>query len=288
MMKTLFAKTVLIALISCSFISQGKAESILEKVKRTNIVRVGVGTKAPPMNYIDKNGAWTGFDVELANEIAKRLGVKIEKVNVNNKTRVAFLLNHRIDMTISNLSHTRSRDDVVDYAEPPYLWVAKIFYAKKGRFKSIADLGGKVIGVTQGSNAFLAAPQEIMKHSSKAPIMKSFQSNAECFLALKQGKIDAYTQDSPIIAGVAGVEGSNYEPVGVGYSPGLYGIGVPPNDSVWRDRISFVLQDMIKDGGYDAIYARWFGKHGHYPLAQDAKPRLPSDTYGKMAYAWPD
>jgi polar amino acid transport system substrate-binding protein len=240
------------------------------------------------MNYIDEDGKWTGFDVELGEEIGKRLNAKVERVNVNNKTRVAFLANNRIDLTISNLSHTRSRDDVIDYAEPPYLWVAKIFYAKKGRFESISDLGGKVVGVTQGSNAYIAAPQEIALHSEKKPVMKAFQNNAECFLALKQGKIDAYSQDSPIIAGVAGSEGVDYEAVGPGYSPGLYGIGVPPNDSKWRDKISFVLQDMIKDGTYDKLYDRWFGPQGKFPLPADAKPRLPEDAYGKMAFVWPD
>ena len=264
------------------------ADSIADRVASSKVVRIGTGNKTPPMNYIDKDGKWTGFDVELGDELAKRLGAKVERVNVNNKTRIAFLANNRIDMTISNLSHTRSRDDVIDYAEPSYLWVAKIFYAKKGRFSNISDLGGKVVGVTQGSNAFLAAPEEILLHSKNKPKMKAFQNNAECFLALKQGKIDAYSQDSPIIAGVAGSEGVDYEAVGPGYSPGLYGIGVPPNDSKWRDKISFVLQDMIKDGSYDKLYARWFGPEGKFPLPQNAKPRLPEDSYGKMAFAWPD
>jgi polar amino acid transport system substrate-binding protein len=177
----------------------------------------------------------------------------------------------------------------MDYAEPPYFWTGKIFYAKKGKAKTIKNLGGKKIGVDQGSNAFIAAPQEIEKYSKTKPIMLSFQNSAEGFLALKQGKIDAYSQDAQIMAAVASSLGTEYEAVGgVIYSPGLYGIGVPPNDSKWRDKISFILQDMLKDGTYEKIYQKWFGPKGIAPLSINARPRLPKDTYGDMLYVWPD
>jgi polar amino acid transport system substrate-binding protein len=118
-------------------------ESILDKVKKAGVVRIGSGTTTPPLNYLDEKGNWTGFDLDLGDAIAAKLGVKVERVNVNNKTRVAFLASGRIDLTVSSMGHTRSRDEEIDYAEPPYLWTGKMFHAKKGRFKSIADLGGK-------------------------------------------------------------------------------------------------------------------------------------------------
>ncbi len=284
--------TLLFLFVITTGCEKSAEQSILENVKKSGVVRIGTGTTVPPMNYIDEKGSWTGFDVDLGNAIAEKLGVEVDRVNVNNKTRVAFLASGRIDMTISSMSHTKSRDEQIDYAEPPYLWSGKIFYAKKGEFKSIAELGGKRIAVVQGSNAFTAAPQEIAKHTKDEPVMMSFQNNSECFLALKQGKVDAYTQDTPIIAGVAGKEGVEYEAVGPIYSPGLYGIGVPPDDSEWRDTISFILQDMIKDGTYEKIYQKWFGPKGKFPLPVNARPRLPedifSDNWDYHRFVWPD
>ena len=154
-----------------------RAESILDQVKKAKVVHIGTGNDTPPMNFIDEKGNWTGFDVDFGDEIGKRLGVKIERVVVNNKTRIAYLANRQIDMTISNLSQTRGREEQIDYAEPPYLWTAKIFYAKKQKFKNIAELAGKRIGVNQGSNAYTAAPQEIAKYSLVEPQMVSFQKN---------------------------------------------------------------------------------------------------------------
>jgi polar amino acid transport system substrate-binding protein len=145
-------------------------ESILDKVKKAGVMRIGSGTTTPPLNYIDERGNWTGFDLDLGDAIAAKLGVKVERVNVNTKTRVAFLAVGRIDITVSSMSHTRSRDEQIDFAEPPYLWTGKAFYAKKGRFKSIAELGGRRIAVSQGSNAYAAGPQEIARHTTTRPL----------------------------------------------------------------------------------------------------------------------
>ena len=268
--------------------NQSKEKSILESVLERGVVRIGSNNTVPPMNYIDKDGNWTGFDIDLSDEIAKRLGVKLERIVVNNKTRISFLATGRVDMVVSSMSHTRSRDEEIDYAEPPYFWTGKIAYAKKGRFTSLVDLAGKRVAVVQGSNAYIAVQQEIAKFSKEKLIVQSFQTNAECFLALKQDKVDAYTQDSVIIAGVAGKEGVEYEPIGGIYSPGLYGIGVPPNDSKWRDKVSFILQDIMKDGTYKKIYDKWFGPNGQFPLTPSAIPRLPKDAFGDMLFVWPD
>jgi len=268
------------------------AKSIIDKVKKEGVIKVGIQTTVPPMGYIDEKGNWTGFDVDLAEAVAQKLGVKLEKINVNTKTRISFLADGRIDMSLANMSHTISREDAIDFAEPPYIWTGKIFYAKKGRFKSYKDLGGKRICVEQGSNAYIAAPQEIEKHTKEKPIMVSFSTNpnAECFVALKQGKVDAFTQDSTIISAVAGKEGVEYEAVGPIYSPGLYSIGVPENDSNWRDALSFILQDMIKDGTYEKIYQKWFGPNSKFPSPINMRPRLPEDIFGTEynAFVWPD
>ncbi len=294
-------KSSLAVLVVLSFLlslasSAVAAKSILDEVTKKGVVTVGHGNDVPPLSMVDpKDGELKGFDIDIAKALTKRLGeivgkeIRMDKVLVNNKTRIAFLANRRVDLTIRSMSHTRSRDAQIDYAEPPYLWSGKIFYAKKGRFKNPIDICGKRMAVVQGSNAYLAG-QDYLKElgCTKKFIISSYQNNAECFLALKQNKVDAYIQDTPIIAGVAGAEGVDYEPVGPIFSPGLYGIGVPPNDSKWRDTVSFALQDLIQNGTYEKIYQKWFGPKGIAPLPINARPRLPEDIYGdRNQFVWP-
>lgn len=287
-------KVLLLSLLSVALswltatVSAQSAQSVLDRVKASNVVRIGIGNDSPPLNYIDEQGQWVGFDVDLAEAIAKKLGAKIERVQVNNKTRIAFLANNQIDMAIANISRTRSREQQIDFAEPAYLWTAKVFIARKGRFKQGADFGGKTICVNQGSNAFTAAPSEVIRLGGAKPTMVSMQRNADCLAALRQGKVDAFSQDAPIVAALASTGMKELEFVGQGYSPGLYSIGVPPDDSKWRDAVSFALQDLLADGTYEQIYAHWFGEQGRYPIGHDARPRLPSATFGQQWFVWPE
>lgn len=273
--------------LSAGLVQAAAPVSVLDRVNEKGVLRIGTGNDTPPMNFLNEKGHWTGFDIDLGDALGKKLGVKVERILVNNTTRITMLANGQIDMTLSNLSQTRSRQEKIDFVEPPYLWTAKIFYAHKGRFSSVEELGGKRIGVNQGSNAYTAAPEELAKYSSVPPTLVSFQRNAEGLMALRQGKIDAFCQDSPIIAALASDDSNSFAIVGNGFSPGLYGVGVPANDSRWRNVLSFALQDLMADGTYERIYQKWFGPDGEYPLAHDARPRLPTETFGDMLYVWP-
>ena len=293
---SLVVLVILALLVSFSSIAMAK-DSIYDAVKESGVFKIGHGTDVPPLATIEpKTGELIGFDIDIAKAMTEQIGnimgkkLTMEGVVVNNKTRIAFLANKRINLVVRSMSHTRSRDEQIDYAEPPYLWTGKIFYAKKGKFKTPMEICGKRMAVTQGSNAYIAGQEYLKELGCKKKFkILSFQNNAECFLALKQGKVDAFIQDGPIIAGVAGKEGVNFEPVGPIFSPGLYGIGTPPDDSKWRDTASFALQDMIANGTYEKIYLKWFGPDGIAPLPINSRPRLPADIYGdRNQFVWPN
>ena len=264
--------------------------SVADKVLADGVVNVGIANNNTPMNFIDEEtGELTGFDVDLANALAEKMGVECNIVEVDNDTRIAYLTNGTVDMSITNLSHTTGRDAEIDFAEPSYIWDGKVAYAKKGQFDSILDLAGKKIAIDQGSSAAAAIVKAIEEQGGETPELVEFNGNAECFQALQDGKVDAWAQDSIICAGIAGDLGSDYETVGGFFSGSLYGIGVPSNDSAWRDEVSFALQEMMQDGTYDEIYDKWFGEGSKYELPYDVRPLLNADNFGEnYLYTWPD
>ncbi len=266
-----------------------EAKSILDDVKEKGEVRMGVFDDFRPFSYIDLDGIRKGFDVDLANAMCEKLAVKCNLITVNAKTRISHLASGMVDAAFAIMSHTKSRDEQMDFAEPSYFYTGKVFVVKKGKFKSMADLAGKKIGIQQGSNAFLAVPQELAKYSNKPAELISFPNQPDNWLALKSDKIDAWVVDAPFYLQTVGNESDKVEILGKIFSPGLYGVGVPPDDSKWRDTISFKLQELLIDGTYDKIYAKWFGPNGVLPVPFNAKPRLPEDLYGKNnAFVWPD
>ncbi len=224
------------------------------------------------MNYLDDQGQHAGFDVDLAKALAERMHLRYTVVKVNNKTRITSLSGGETDMVLSNMNRTMSRARQIDFSDT-YLLDGKRILAPKGKYRELRDFVGKRIAVCQGSNAQQAVAEALKALGDPSPRIMSFQNDSECFLALKAGKVDGYTNDTVILAGISGNDPA-FEAVGEIYSPTYYGIGVPQNQSAWRYRVNAALRSLVMDGTYQRIYDAWFGPQGRFPLPP-ASGRLP-------------
>lgn len=139
--------------------------STLDRVKEAGVVRVGIRFDNPPLSFIDEQGNWVGFDVDLAEELAQRLGVRLERVKVDETTRISFLQEGKIDMAVASMNHTRSRDDAVDFSIT-YFWDSQTFLVRKGEFDSLQDMFGRKVAMNAGSSAIPAWKKYVAEHLS--------------------------------------------------------------------------------------------------------------------------
>ncbi|MBN2284211.1 MAG: transporter substrate-binding domain-containing protein [Deltaproteobacteria bacterium] len=259
---------VVAALLVPSFCFAG---ATYDKVNEAGVVQAGLMYNSIPAAYFNDKNEWVGFDVDIAEEVVKRIGqqmgkeLKMEKVKVNNKTRISFLTSGRIDMSTANMTHKRERDKTIDFSIT-YFFDGQKILAKKGEYKDHKDFIGKRLASMQGTTSEKNAINLLKKlgdpDAEKHVI--SFQDEPSCFLALQQGKVAGWTTDSTILLGYAAKEPGKYELVGDFFSDEPYGIGVPEDDSDWRDAINFALQDMWMDGTYMNIYNKWYGPDTPY------------------------
>ena len=250
----------------------GSWENLDEVIQKRGAIAIGIGYSTPPMNYLDDQGQHAGFDVDLAKALAERMHLRYTVVKVNNKTRITSLSGGETDMVLSNMNRTMSRARQIDFSDT-YLLDGKRILAPKGQYRELKDFVGKRIAVCQGSNAQQAVAEALKALGDPSPRIMSFQTDSECFLALKAGKVDGYTNDTVILAGVSGNDPA-FEAVGEVYSPTYYGIGLPQNQSAWRYRVNAALRSLVMDGTYQRIYDAWFGPQGRFPLPP-ASGRLP-------------
>ena len=124
----------------------------LAAVTQRGVVRAGIRFDNPPHSFIDEDGNWVGFDVDMAEAIAKSLAVKLEKVRVDELTRISFLQNRKIDIAVASMSHTHEREAEVDFSQT-YFWSKQTFLVKKGGHASLEDLVGETVGMDRGSSA---------------------------------------------------------------------------------------------------------------------------------------
>lgn len=243
-----------------------------DRVMADKVVKAGISNKGKPFGFINAENDWVGFDVDVAKEIAKRIGAKFEPVVVNNKTRISFVQTNppKVDMVLSNMTHKRVRDEKIDFSIT-YFFDGQKFLAKTGVVKESKDLAGKKIGSMQGTTSIVNAKAYLEKLGDTDPQVTGYQNEVEMFEALRSGRVQAISTDSTLLIALAAKEPGVYELVGEFISDEPYGIGLPQDDSAWRDTINFTLQDMWKDGKYMEIYNKWFGADTETPFPMTEK-----------------
>jgi len=232
--------------------------STLDEVMERKYLRAGVHTHLIPFGYIDECGKHAGFEIDLVAQIACRLGVGCELVPVTSATRIPFLIQGRIDLVAATMTHYRRRDAVIDFSIGYFRSPQAVMVKKGRRIDTLCDLFGHHAGATEGS----AGADSVMIFNPRGRV-KTFPTHPAVFQSLQEDAIDAFVADWVILACLRSWAGSFDEfhilPKEGRLSGGPYGIGVPENDSRWRDRINALLQDIWEDGTWDALFNKWFG-----------------------------
>jgi polar amino acid transport system substrate-binding protein len=238
----------------------------LAAVEKRGVVRAGIRFDNPPHSFIADDGNWVGFDVDIAEAVAKQLGVRLERVRVDELTRISFLQNGKIDIAVASMSHTHEREAEVDFSQT-YFWSKQTFLVRKGEIAALADLVGKPVGMDRGSSA-IGNWRDWLKangHDAASEVVE-FDEKQAAVEAVRQGAIAGWAEDYEILASFAKRDPSltvlGDESIGLK----LDGIGIRENDSEMRDAINAALQRIWSSGDYERIYDRWFGPRADTPV----------------------
>lgn len=247
--------TVLVIVLSAC--GPAQTESTYDKVMEAGVVRVGTRNDNPPLSYVDDTGAWVGFDVDLANALAEEMGVELELVQVDGTTRISFLQEGRVDMSVASMNHTRQRDEAVDFSIT-YFWDNQSFLVREGTYNSINELMGQTVAANAGSSAIPSWQAYSAENGGPEPEFVEFTDKVAAVQALRDGAVEGYTEDNITLLVLAAGDPELVLLPG-GHNPVQFGIGVPVNDSAWRDRVNYALQALWQNGTYIALYEKWFG-----------------------------
>jgi polar amino acid transport system substrate-binding protein len=238
----------------------------LDDVKERGVLRTGIRTDNPPHSFFDSSGRWVGFDVDIAQALADELGVRLERVKVDELTRISYLQYGKIDVAVASMSHTRKRDAAVDYSQT-YFFSKQTFLVKKGRIKALKDLVGKRVGGDRGSSGPGNWRDWLARHGYRSePEIVLFSNKQAAVQAVEQGAIAGFTEDYEILASFAKQHPGLTVLGGEGTGAKLDGVGVRENDSKLRDAVNFALQRLWTSGRYRRIYNRWFGRDSDTPV----------------------
>ena len=253
-----------------------EARSLADEIAARGTVRIGVRNDNPPLSFVTADGDWVGFDVDLARAIAAQMNLEPELTVVDGTTRISFLQEGRVDMSIASMNHTRKRDNAIDFSIT-YFWDNQSFLVRTGEYTTIDELMGKKMAANAGSSAIPSWIAYSAAQGGPEPEIVEFSDKLAAMQALRDGAVEGYTEDNiTMLALAAGVPALELLPAG--HNHVQFGIGVPNNQSAWRDQVNYALQELWKSGIYHEIYFRWFE-------GPDAPIQLP---LGGQMEIWPE
>lgn len=249
------------ALFSCG---QSTEKSALDRIKERGVLVAGVKDSVVPFGFIEDKTQpldLVGFDVDICRHIANKLGVELELKPVTSENRIKMLIDGHVDILAATMTHKIERDEVIDFSITYFMDGQKLLVPKDSEITSVADLAGKKVGTVKGSTS-----EKNIKEAQPDCKVILFVDYTEAFLALKQGKVEAVTTDSVILVGLKGSDENpdDWEIVGDFFSIEPYGLGLPENDSEWRDFVNFTLIEMWREGEWQKLYYKWLGKNTNY------------------------
>ena len=265
----LVAVLALIPALVWSFDSS--ADATLDKVRKRQKISVGVDGISPPFGILDPaTGQLGGFQYDLALDIARRLGVKLEVVPITASTRVQFLQAGKVDLLIANIQWTEERSESLSYAATPYNMVGgAAMVSRNSGVHRWEDLRGKVACVSQGSN--FAKPLQ----DTYGAVVKGLRGIPESLLALKGGACDASVHVQPALFetlhGESAAEWKDFELATKDQLiPSPTVIWTRRNEADTRAFVDEVIRSWHRDGTLLAL-AQKYGVPDDYMLAAKAK-----------------
>jgi polar amino acid transport system substrate-binding protein len=253
--------SLFLGLAALAATASAQAAELPGEIKQTGTLRLTVNSTYAPMEYRDPaTNELVGLDIDVANELAKRLGVKIAWSETPFAELIPSLQTKRADFIISGISDRSSRRETADFVD--YLTTGPQFFVMADSEAKVAtDLCGKKVGTTR-STSFPVEIEKWSKQNCEANGKPAIQyvpgeNSIDVRNQLKQGRIDAAVQGSETLPYAQQQEASKYRVVGEPFAKGFQGIMFRKHETALREVVTEKLSAMIADGSYKGILDKY-------------------------------
>lgn len=233
-----------------------QAQSALDEVMAAKQINIAVPTDFPPYGFVSTDLKPQGLDVDMAQYIGSKLGVKVELVPVTSANRIPYLQTKKAHLVISTLGKNPEREKVIDFTAAYSPFFQAVFAPKTVAVKSFADLAGKAVGVTRGA----IEDMELSKLAPAGADVKRFEDNNATVSAYVSGQVQVIATG----ASVAGTIMVRNPQLGTEFkllikdSPNF--IGVAKGEDALRLKVNEIIAGAKASGDLDKMARKWLGR----------------------------
>lgn len=186
----------------------------LDDIIASGKLRCAVVLDFPPMGSRDEKNEPIGFDVDTCNDLAKALGVKAEIVETPFPDRIPALVSGRADVGVASTSDTLQRAKTIGFSVPYFVFKMVVLTKKGANIGAYNTLKGRKTGSVTGTYEAIALEKDVKKWNDPKGSFRAYQTQADVFLALAQGQIEATVVTSTVAA--ATIKAGKYKDLQMG------------------------------------------------------------------------
>ncbi len=232
------------------------AQTALDDLMAKKTITIAIPTDFPPYGFVGTDLKPQGLDIDMANYIGAKLGVKVELVAVTSANRIPYLQTKKADLVISTLGKNAEREKVIDFTAAYSPFFQAVFAAKNLTLATAADLAGKSVGVTRGA----IEDMELTKIAPATADVKRFEDNNATVAAFVSGQVQVLATG----ASVAGNMMARNPNLSVEYkfvlkdSPNFIGVG--KGEDKLRLKVNEIIAAAKASGDIDKMAQKWLGR----------------------------
>jgi polar amino acid transport system substrate-binding protein len=171
----------------------------LDDILKAKVIKVAVPQDFAPFGSAGPDLKPVGYDIDMANLIARELGVAVEIIPVTSANRIPYLQTKKVDIVISSLGRSAERDKVIDFSNAYAPFFSGVFGTKEIAVAKVEDLAGKSIGATRGA----IEEQELSKMAPATTTVKRYEDNNATISAFISGQVDLIATGNIVAAAIA-------------------------------------------------------------------------------------
>jgi polar amino acid transport system substrate-binding protein len=233
----------------------------IEEIKARGYVRIGVSLGGEPVGFRNASNEPVGYDVDVARQLAARLGVPVRFSDVSSDARISMLRSGQLDLVVANVSITPQRARVVDFSIPYNQAGLRVIAQKSAQVRTLADLNGKRVVVGRGTTA----DAFLKKSAPQATIVYTDNFAPDGVLLLQQKRVDAGIEDASLLDYLAS-KNAQFDTLPAMYGNTPIGIAMAKGDPALLKFVNAFVTDYVRSGAYAANYKKWWGAKAAPPV----------------------
>jgi glutamate transport system substrate-binding protein len=238
-------------------VEQFPEDTTMGKIQAAGEIKIGVKYDVPPFGFKNpQTDDIEGFDVDLGQAVADKLGVKANFIEAISDNRIPFLQDGTVDLVLSTMTINAERAQEIGFSEPYYIARGRILVPQDSDIAGIDDLAGRKVCTALGSTY-----EETIKEQAPDADLQLVDSYSECLELVQNGAVDAVSTDDVILTGMIIQDDTLKLTEGDPLTTEPYGAGLPKDDAEFKEFVDGVLEEYKSGGGWAEAYEKWIGQY---------------------------